>query len=236
MLKEKRVIQTSEIGYNYQIRPVDLINLIQDVEGQHIDKIVNKEFASSEAEYAIVLNFRYLEIKKWPVYKDVLEVVTFPYETTPFYGYRNTIIYDESHTAIIESYCLGTFIRRDNSKPYRMSKESLASIGRYPKYDMVDVGRKINLEREFELISETLIQVQPSHIDYFQHLNNAFYVEFASNQLPLDFKFSKLFVEHRFPFQMYDTIKLVTKKSTDSYVVIFYNDQDKIHAVFEFKI
>src|SRR5690606_23732706 len=206
-------IQTSEIGYNYQMRPADLINMIQDVEGQHIDKIVKKEFASSKAEYAIVLNFRYVEIKKWPVYKDKVEVITFPYETTPFYGYRNTIVYDNNHQPMIESYCLGTFIRRDNSKPYRMSKESLESIGQSPRYEMADVGRKINLEGDFEMVSETYITVQPSHIDYFQHLNNAFYVEFATNQLPLDFKFNKLLVEHRFPFQMFEKIKLVTKKS-----------------------
>src|SRR5690606_28491304 len=234
MTIEKRTIQTSEIGYNFKIRPSDLINLIQDVEGKDIEKVTKTDFATEKADYSIVLNFRYVEIKRWPKYKDQLEIHSFPMETNAFYGYRNTIIYDEYGKPLIESYSLGSFINLDTLKPYRMSEEQLKGIGEHHKYEMNIVGRKIDLNREFEFVKEVKITVQASHIDYFQQLNNAFYIEFAVNQLPLEFEFNRLFAEHKLPFVMFDEMTLVTQKTPDSYVVLFLNKERKIYAVFEF--
>ena len=110
MYKETRIIQASEIGYNNRVRITDLIDMIQDVEGAHIESLSALAKESREQNFAIVLNFRYVHIKYWPKYKDMLELTTYPYETKQFLGYRNTLIHDLMGNLLVESYCLGSFI------------------------------------------------------------------------------------------------------------------------------
>ncbi len=234
MYKETRFIQASEIGYNHKIRITDLVNIIQDVEGAHIESLSALSKSAKNENFAIILNFRYLRIRKWPKYKDMLEVTTYPYETKPFYGYRNTIIHDLLGNLIAESYCLGSFVNLEHMSPHRISDYVLKSIGAYEKYPMDYIGRKIDLNQDKKLISETSIIVQPSHLDYYQHLNNAFYVEFASNQLPMDFDYQTLVCEYKKAFQLFEKIHLKTYKTQNGYLVEFIGSEDCIHTAIEF--
>ena len=58
--------------------------MIQDVEGAHIESLSALAKESRAQGFAIVLNYRYVHIKQWPQYKDMLELTTYPYETKQF--------------------------------------------------------------------------------------------------------------------------------------------------------
>ena len=66
MYKETRIIQASEIGYNNRVRITDLIDMIQDVEGAHIESLSALAKESREQKGITELNFRYTTIKYWP--------------------------------------------------------------------------------------------------------------------------------------------------------------------------
>lgn len=234
MYKETRIIQASEIGFNHKIRITDLVNIIQDVEGAHIESLSALSKSAKEEKFAIILNFRYLRINKWPKYKDMLELTTFPYETRPFYGYRNTIIKDLLGNAVAESYCLGSFINLEHMSPHRLSDYVIKSIGAKEKYPMDYIGRKVDALQQKTFISETNITVQPSHLDYYQHLNNAFYVEFAMNQLPMDFDFQTLVCEYKKAFMLFEKIHLKTYKTNNGFLVEFLGKDEHTHTLIEF--
>ncbi len=236
MYKETRIVQASEIGYHQHIRITDLINIIQDVEGAHIESHRPLSDAARTDKFAILLNFRYVHIKKWPVYKDMIEMTTSTYETKPFYGYRNTMIDDLKGENIVETYCLGSFVNLEKLSPHRLRKEVLETIPDEPKREMKDFGRRVDLNRNLKEVSEATVIVQPLHLDYYMHLNNAFYVEFAANQLPLDYAFNTVLCEYRFPFDVFDSIKLVTYQTDNSYMIKFLNQSDTIHAIIEFMV
>lgn len=235
MYKDTRIIQASEIGYNNRLRITDLIDMIQDVEGAHIESLSALDKASKDQGFAIVLNFRYVHIKYWPKNKDMLELTTYPYETKQFYGYRNTIIQDLMGNLLIESYCLGSFIHLENKAPHRLSMDVLNSLGNKKKHEMTYMGRKISLNRKLAFVKTMTQVVMPSHLDYYQHLNNAVYVEFAYNMLPMDFKFNTLICEYKKDFKLFQKIVLKLYQTNDGFLIQFFDETDMLYTVIEFK-
>lgn len=235
MYKETRIIQGSEIGYNNLVRITDLIDMIQDVEGAHIETLSALSKESKEQNFAILLNFRFVHIKHWPKYKDMLELTTYPYETKQFLGYRNTIIHDLMGNLLVESYCLGSFVHLENKAPHRLSNEVLRTLGNKKKHDMTYMGRKISLNRKLAFVKEFIQIVQPSHLDYYQHLNNAIYVEFAYNMLPVDFKFTTLICEYKKDFQLFQKITLKLYQTDSGFIVQFFDDAQVLYTIIEFQ-
>lgn len=235
MYKIKRVVQTSEIGREYVLRTFDLINMIQDVEGFHIDHLDKLSMESRDEGFAIVLNFRHIKINRLPNFKEELEIMTKTFNTTPFYGYRNTVIFDQNKMPLVESYCVGSFIKLDGMKPYRLSKDALDSIFDETPYEMAYVGRKIKFDDSHPTGETIKIEVQPSFIDYYQHLNNAYYVDFAVNLLPENFHYSSISCEYRFPYSKGEIIYLDLFKKSLGFFVRFSDAQGKVHALIEFK-
>lgn len=235
MYKEKRQIKASEIGFHNHMRIKDLIDVIQDLEGEHIESIEPLSSAIKTYNMGILLNFRYVHIKKWPVYKDIVQLETFPYETKGFYGYRNSLIYDQNHQLMVESYCLGSFINMDTLTPHRITKDVIEAIKEEPKHEMNYVGRKIDIDKDKTFLSEINIQVESSHLDYYQHLNNAYYVEFAYNQIPNDFEFNTVICEYKYGFNYKEVMKLKTYQTNDGYLILFFNSDDNLHVMIEFR-
>src|SRR5690554_3679270 len=111
MYKETRIIQASEIGYNNKIRITDLIDMIQDVEGAHIESL--------------------------------------------------------------------SALAKENKAPHRLNSEVLKTLGHKKKFEMTYEGRKISLNRTLAFVKEESGLVKPSYLDYYQHMNNAVYVDLA---------------------------------------------------------
>lgn len=235
MYKETRIIQASEIGFNNHIRITDLIDIIQDVEGAHIESLSALAKASRDEKFAIILNFRYVHIKSWPKYKAMLELTTYPYETNQFFGYRNTIIHDLMGNLVVESYCLGSFINLEHKVPHRLSREVLNTLGNKKKHEMTYMGRKISLNRQIAFVKETKQMVLPSHLDYYKHLNNAVYVDFAYNMLPIDFEFNTLICEYKKDFQLFQKMVLKLYQTEEGYLIQFLDEQDTLYTIIEFK-
>lgn len=234
MFTTNRVVQSSEIGSKFVLRTFDLINMIQDVEGLHIDHLDKLSMESRDEGFAIVLNFRHIKIHRLPRFKEQLEIKTNTFNTTAFYGYRNTVIYDQNKIPIIESYCVGSFIKLDSMKPHRLSADALESIKDELPYEMIYVGRKIHLDETNPIGNGQSIEVKSSFIDYYQHLNNAYYVAFAVDLLPKDFDFGSISCEYRFPYSVGDIIHLNLYKVEQGYIIKFTDVDHRIHALIEF--
>lgn len=235
MYKETRIIQASEIGFNDHIRITDLIDMIQDVEGAHIESLSALAKESRAQGFAIVLNYRYVHIKQWPQYKDMLELTTYPYETKQFYGYRNTIIHDLMGNLFVESYCLGSFIHLENKAPHRLNSEVLKTLGHKKKFEMTYEGRKISLNRTLAFVKEESGLVKPSYLDYYQHMNNAVYVDLAYNMLPIDYQFHTIICEYKNDFQLFQKMVYKLYQTTDGFIVQFFDDKNNLHTIIEFK-
>ncbi len=231
----KRTINSSDISYKNVIRLTNLINLVQDVEALHIDSMTKLKDEAYANNFSIPLNFRYLKILKWPKFKDEIKLVTYPYLTKSFFGYRNTLIYDKDNNLILESYSFGMFINLDTKTPHRISKETLDSINDLPKHKMSYHGRKVDIPENKKLINITKEKTKKTQIDYYNHLNNAFYLDMALNLLPDDFIYSEIFVEHMLAFKVNDLIIKELYEIDLGYLVILKNENNEIHAVIKFQ-
>jgi len=234
MYKETRIIQASELGYNKHVRIKDLIDMIQDIEEAHIESLSVLSKESKAQGFGIVLNFRYVHIKSWPKNKDMLELTTYPYETKPFFGYRNTLIHDLMGNLLVETYCLGSFIHIENKNPHRISGDILNSLGNRKKHEMTYMGRKISLNKEMAFVRETTTIVLPSHLDYYNHLNNAVYVEFAYNVLPMNYQFQTVVCEYKKDFQLFQKIVLKLYQTEAGFLVQFFDENGTLYTIIEF--
>lgn len=234
MYIDKRKVEASSIGHQNIVRIKDLVDYIQDVEANHIDGLTELSHEAKTYNMAIVLTYRFLKINYWPKYKEQLILKTYPYETKPFYGYRNTIVYDEHERPVVESYCVGFFMNLDTYRPHRISEQTLKSIRQYDKYDMQYFGRKIIEPNNLKLIKEVNDVVLISDLDYYQHMNNAIYVLKASNHIPQNFIYQYLICEYLDAYMLNDTIHIKVYESSQGYYVNFYDQKQTLKAKIAF--
>src|SRR5690554_4267758 len=192
----KRFVNASDISYKNEIRLTNLINIIQDVEALHIDSLTKLKEESIEKNFGVLLNFRHLNIIRWPKFNEEITIVTYPFLTKAFFGYRNTLIYDANDNIIVESYSFGSFINLDTNRPVRISDETIISIGDKEKHKMNYYGRKIKEPSTLNLIKTSKTYTKSTQIDYYNHLNNAFYIDLALSELDINYEYSKVYAEH----------------------------------------
>ena len=230
MYKIKRLINSSDISYKNEIRLTNLINHIQDVEALHIDDIHKLKEATLKDNFAIMLNFRHVNILRWPKFKETIKLITYPYLTKGFFGYRNTLIYDEQNNLIVESYSFGSFISLDTYKPIRINNEIIKAINDQEKHKMDYYGRKIEVPDNLLLLKTSTAKTLQTQIDYYNHLNNAFYIDIALNELPNNYSYSKVFAEHLNSFMVNDLIVIKTYKIENGYLIFLENENNEVYA------
>ena len=235
MYKMKYQVLSSEVDENSELKLMSLVNILQDCEGLHIDglKVFNEELRKEKI--GIFLSFRQVNIHKKPKLFDTLYLETFPYETKGYFGYRNTIIYNEKKEVLVTTNVLGTFTSLQTLRPTKVLQSAIDTLDEAPKFDMKYLPRKIDL-RNMELVKEGhLIHIQKVHIDSYHHLNNAFYVAFAENMIPDDFLVEIFRAEYKVPVFKGDVVKPILYKKENNYIVIIENQKNDVCAIIEFR-
>ncbi len=232
MYERKLCINASELGNNGKVRPTSFINLIQDTESLHIDSLTQFNSYINEHKLGIFLTFRQVDIHAFPTFKTPIKIETRPYEMNSFFGYRNTIIYDDKDNLIVSSYALGNFVDLKTNRSTRLPEE-VYNFKLSNPFDMEYTKRKVFLPEDAKLILESNIEILRSHIDYYHHVNNMYYVEFGFNSLPDDFSFNRIRVEYKMPATYKDVIKIeMYTKDTTCWAVI--KKEETICALVEF--
>lgn len=232
MFNRKWVVNSSEIGQNGFVRPTNLINMIQDCEGLHIDSLTKFNQYILDNHFGIFLTYRQVDFYRFPKFKDLITIETSPYDMNAFFGYRNTVIYDENSDVLLASYALGSFVDLKTGKPGRLP-EDVYTFKLSKPFDMTYTKRKVALNSNSVLVSQKDIEVLRTHIDYYQHVNNMFYVEFGYNSLPKNFTFNRIRVEYRSAVTYPNTIKIETYQYENT-VCVVVKKGDIICALIEF--
>jgi acyl-ACP thioesterase len=191
-----------------RLKLVSAIDMMQDCSQLWLES--EPAFARYFQENRIIqiLVSRQVDITRMPVYGEKLTVRTSVYECRSFFGYRNTMIYDEAGGLCLASWSTGAFVDIDGGKPRPLPSEQSAALVMDPKAAMEYLGKKIVVPGDGRSPWEAppSVPVRRNDIDFNRHMNNARYVQIACEYLPGDFEAQRLRVEYKIPAKQGDTL------------------------------
>ncbi len=227
MFEIERVIGSSHIGPDGNIRTSSAVDLFQDCCGLQLDCCpVTQEFYK-RCNAVTFLLFRQMDFIREVKYGQKVTIGTEVFQMKGTYGMRNTIMYDEDGNILIACYGGGANVNRVTGKPEAIPKDLLAIYPLGQKYEGMEyLPRKISLPKD---ISPEIFDAIPVHryqIDFNGHVNNARYLDIAEDYLPEDFKISRCRIAYKRPAKYEDLIVPVMYRPDDERIIISLQDKD----------
>lgn len=173
-----------EIDYRKRLLLTSLIDYLGDIATCHSEQLgVGIEFLK-EKKLAWVLYSWDITIDRLPAYGEVITIKTDPRGFRKFYAFRKYEILDKNNNVIAMANSVWFLIDTERRRPVRITEEM------YEAYEIDKDSSEIfdifKGERISESTGEMYFNVRYSDIDTNRHVNNAKYVAWAVETIPLD--------------------------------------------------
>lgn len=173
-----------EVDCRQRVTPTYIINYFSDIASkQSEDQNIGIKYMD-ENGVAWVLYQWDIEIKRYPIYREKIIVKTEPYSFKKFYAYRYFEILDEDNNLLVSAKSVWFLIDVEKRRPKKISPLM------YEAYDIKDDTKeilKIEKIRDISQVdSEKQFNVRYSDIDTNKHVNNAKYVSWVIESVPLE--------------------------------------------------
>jgi acyl-ACP thioesterase len=233
MYQIEKLVSASHVGNDRKLTLSAAVDFMQDCSFFQINSMerLMKEFA--EKNMAMLFISRQMDIIDMPKFNDKLIVKTWIWSLNNIFGSRNTVIYDEEMTPKVVSSAMGSFVLLSNGQPDAVSDEVLENVLIEEPFDMEYLPRKIKLP-DAAPEKRQPIPVLKSHIDLYNHVNNAKYITTASDLLPHDFHTRRVRVEYKMPAEYGDVFYPLLYETENKIIVSLNNSEEKAFAVVEF--
>jgi len=233
MYQLEKLVSTSHVGSDGKLTLTSAVDFMQDCSSFHISSLqkLNEEFARKNMFMLII--FRQMDIIKMPKLREKLLVKTWTWELNRVFGSRNTVIYNEQGETCLIANVMGSFVFIDSGQPAQVSEEILQSFSVENKLDMEYLPRKIEIPAVQHQILAT-VPVLKSHLDHYNHVNNAKYVMIAYEYIPDAFIPRRLRVEYKVPAKYGDTFYPVIYREENKQIICLNNHDGKPFSIVEF--
>ncbi|MCR4766016.1 MAG: hypothetical protein K5856_07585 [Bacteroidaceae bacterium] len=225
-------VTTSTCDSNGKLKLYSALQMMQDCSEMWIDSEPTVKKFFEEQNMTQLLATRQVEIIRVPDFKEDLTVTTSVYGMKPMFGFRNTYIYDALGQPCYKTWSMGAFVDKSAGKLKRVDEPTIQSLTIDSQLEMNYKDRRIMLPKEAG-ISQDIIRVQKSDIDYNKHVNNANYIRIAMELLPDDFCIKGLRVEYRKPAKMGDSL-LPTLYQHEHTIIVTLAIGDEVSTLVEF--
>ncbi len=233
MYQLEKLVSTSHVGSDGKLTLTAAVDFMQDCSSFQInsEKKLTEEFA--EKNMAMYIISRQMDIVNMPKLRESLIVKTWVWDLNRVFGSRNTVIYNEKGEPCVISYAMGSFVFLENEHPAQITEETRLSIPIEDKLEMEYLPRRIKIPA---IQSHPLepVPVLKSHLDHYNHVNNAKYVMIAYEYLPDDFYPKRLRVEYKVPAKYGDVFHPVSYLQENKQIICLNNREGKPFSVVEF--
>ena len=233
MYQIEKLVSASHVGNNRILTLSAAVDFMQDCSFFQInsEEKLMEEFV--EKNMGMFVISRQMDILDMPKFNEQLIVKTWVWSLNNLFGSRNTVIYDNTNNPKVISYAMGAFVDLSSGQPAVISDETINTIRIEEKLEMEYLSRKIKLPDALPSVQNP-IPVLKSHIDLYNHVNNAKYVMIASDLLPVDFHTKRLRVEYKIPAKYGDVFYPLLYKEDDRIILSLNNQADEAFAIVEF--
>ncbi len=224
-------IRYSEVDYQGKLNFHALLDYFQDCSSFHSEDLqLGVEFLQ-EHKVAWVLISWQIEVKRYPVYGERVQISTWPYDFKGFYGYRNFKMTDEKGETLAYANSLWVLLDTQSGRPVRVLPEMNERYTLEPPIPMEKGPRKMQIPQNME--AREPFAVHKFHLDTNLHVNNGKYILMAQEYLPKEFEIGKLRTEYKKSAVYGDTIYPFVKEEEDKFVVALCDEQQNPYVTIE---
>ncbi len=225
-------VRFSDIGSDQRLRLYELPKYFQDSSIEHSESLEVGIPYLTERNLAWLLTSWQIEIQRLPVYDEKLIIQTWPYEFKSAFGYRNYRMRTESGEVLAEGQAIWLHTDIVQMKPVKTPEEESSRYGYEDALDMEYLPRKITLPQTMTPVDQ--VKVTRHYADMYMHMNNAMYVDIASDYLPETKDVKRLRVDYRKQVKIGDTMIVKQAYEGNHCYVAFYDEADEMHVSTEF--
>ncbi len=213
----KRTVRCSHIGEDGFMRNSALVDFLQDCSLKHLENEPVMSPYFKQTGCIMFLISRQLDIVRKPELDDCVTVKTWCYELNKLYGFRNTVIYDESGEILVKSIAGGCFIDSRSMRTTKVPQETINRVQLEQKLEDIEyTSRKITLPDCEPKVFEP-VKINRCFIDMNRHVNNARYLDITDEFLPDEAAAVRIRCEYKRPVQR-DSI-VIPKVYADSNIL-----------------
>ncbi len=224
-------IRYSETDSEGRLTLPALLNYFQDSSTFHSEDLgVGVNYMKANGQ-AWVLAAWQVVINRMPVFGEIVEVGTAPYDFKGFIGSRNFWLKDSEGNYLAKANSVWSLLDVESGRPVTASREIIDTYGMDPKLDMEYAPRKIIVSGEGAQADPVTVRKQ--HLDTNLHVNNGQFVSIAMDYVPEDFQVKQLRVEYRQQAFLDDILYPVVFREEGKLTVVLNDDKGKPYVVAE---
>lgn len=225
-------VRFSDIGMNNRFRLYELPKYFQDSSIEHSESLNIGIPYLRPNNLAWLLTSWQIDINRLPGYDERLTIRTWPYDFKGAFGYRNYVMLSAEGEILAKAYAIWLHTDILAMRPVRVPEEEAKLYGTEMKLDMEYTPRKIQLPLEMEEVDR--VPVNCHLADMYQHMNNAMYVDIASDYIPKEDNVLRIRVDYRKQVKVGDILIVKRAWEADHCYVAFYDEDGEMHVSTEF--
>lgn len=183
MFEKEFDLRYFEMDKNGCASPITIITLLQETAAEHCQSINHGLYDLYNQNIGWILLSGYLEILRYPLYKEKIRVSTWLSNYTSIKGTRENIIYDERGNAIGKAKGLWLFFDIERRRPIRIFDDIIDKWKFFPEESVsCDLARKMDAI-ESSTYKKTF-SVYRYDLDSNKHVNNLKYIQWLFETIP----------------------------------------------------
>ena len=177
------MIRYSETGANGRISCQNILNYFQDIGSDHSRVLGISAMDLIKKNMAWVIYELQLSIADYPKWDTPLILSTWRYPYRKLYEIRAFEGKNKDDQVLFSGKCSWVMIHLENKKPLRLNKHLPEPL----------LCNYVEIDHNFESIMppekhdcKSDIEIRMHHLDFNQHVNNTFYLQWALENVPID--------------------------------------------------
>lgn len=188
--EEQFKIRATEIDQNQKATLPAICNLLQEVAGNHAQKLEFDITDLQQNQLTWVLHRLCVKMNRFPDWREIITIQTWPSSGDGLRAYRDFLILDSDGNTIGKSLSYWLMMNTKSRRPVRIPKEILKMAPKNTEHVLpVTDGNFAEIEQPENSQS---FQVRKTDLDLNQHVNNVRYIEWALACLPEDSQISQI--------------------------------------------
>ena len=217
-------VRYSETGGRFKLPVSGIANYFQDCAILHSERVgAGIEYLKEQKRAWFLVSWQ-IDIDRYPLLHEDIEVSTWAYMFRGSMGYRNFLIRDLQGETLVKAATIWSYVDTSSMRPTKVDDHMAEAYAPYePKLDMEYTPRKIAIHDDMTLIAKR--QVMPYQIDSNNHMNNEAYLAMAMEYIGSWEDIGRVRAEYKQQFSNGETVYIYYGEWENVRQFAFYSDE-----------
>lgn len=234
MYEQDWKVRFSECDSERRLTYDGIVNYFQDCSNLESESNRAGIHSLNEKNRAWILDFWQIVINERPMSFEEIKIATWPNGFRGFFGTRNFLMRTKNDDVLAYANSYWVYLDAMTGRPVKVTQDELDNYEVETPYEMDYVDRKIKVPGSLEYQEDVV--VQSHHMDLYKHMNNANYIQIASDYIPEGAKVWQICCQYKKQAREKDVLKVYCNLSEEQVVVVLKDTEDGIFAIISFDI